>query len=133
MSTHNICFNGELEKIILELSSNTPPYQVSCQCIIIRLTQRRITRSFQSHQGSSNEYTYIFIEQQVKYSPWYPLLFGAMTLVPYYYTVAGTSPIIISIFYAPKKLPAPLIFHNTAAFNSQYDFCTILNNPNFFK
>ena len=25
MSTHNICFNGELEKIIPELSSNTPP------------------------------------------------------------------------------------------------------------
>ena len=30
MSTHNICFYGELEKIIPELSSNTPPYQVSC-------------------------------------------------------------------------------------------------------
>ena len=30
MSTHNICFHGKLEKIILELSSNTPPYQVSC-------------------------------------------------------------------------------------------------------
>ena len=25
MSTHNICFYGELEKIIPELSSNTPP------------------------------------------------------------------------------------------------------------
>ena len=30
MSTHNICFYGELEKIIQELSSNTPPYQVLC-------------------------------------------------------------------------------------------------------
>ena len=30
MGTHNICFYGELEKIILELSSNTPPYQVPC-------------------------------------------------------------------------------------------------------
>ena len=30
MSTHNICFHGKLEKIIPELSSNTPPYQVSC-------------------------------------------------------------------------------------------------------
>ena len=30
MSTHNICFHEKLEKIILELSSNTPPYQVSC-------------------------------------------------------------------------------------------------------
>ena len=26
---HNICFYGELEKIIPELSSNTPPYQDS--------------------------------------------------------------------------------------------------------
>ena len=30
MSTHNICFYGEIRKIILELSSNTPPYQVPC-------------------------------------------------------------------------------------------------------
>ena len=30
MSTHKICFYGILEKIILELSSNTPPYQVLC-------------------------------------------------------------------------------------------------------
>ena len=30
MSTHNICFHGELEKIIQELSSNTLPYQDSC-------------------------------------------------------------------------------------------------------
>ena len=28
MSTHNIGFYGELEKIIPELSLNTPPYQV---------------------------------------------------------------------------------------------------------
>ena len=28
MSTHNICFYAELEKIIPELSSNTPPQQV---------------------------------------------------------------------------------------------------------
>ena len=28
MSTHKICFYGELEKIIRELSSNTHPYQV---------------------------------------------------------------------------------------------------------
>ena len=27
MSTHNICFYGEIRKIIPELSSNTPPYQ----------------------------------------------------------------------------------------------------------
>ena len=30
MSTHNIGFYGELKKIIPELSSNTPPYQVLC-------------------------------------------------------------------------------------------------------
>ena len=30
MSTHNIYFYGEIRKIIPELSSNTPPYQVSC-------------------------------------------------------------------------------------------------------
>ena len=30
MSTHNICFHGELEKIIPELSPNTPPEQVPC-------------------------------------------------------------------------------------------------------
>ena len=28
MSTHNICFYGEIEKIIQELSSNTPPQHV---------------------------------------------------------------------------------------------------------
>ena len=30
MSTHNICFYGEMDKIIQELSPNTPPYQVLC-------------------------------------------------------------------------------------------------------
>ena len=35
MSTHNICLYGEREKIILELSSNTPPYQVSCVSLYI--------------------------------------------------------------------------------------------------
>ena len=34
MSTHYIYFYGELETIILELSSNTPPYQVSCGLIL---------------------------------------------------------------------------------------------------
>ena len=29
MSTHNICFYGEIRKIIQELSLNTPPYQVT--------------------------------------------------------------------------------------------------------
>ena len=28
MNTHSICFNGELEKIIPELSSNIPPSQL---------------------------------------------------------------------------------------------------------
>ena len=30
MDTHNICLYGELEEIILELSSNTPPQQLLC-------------------------------------------------------------------------------------------------------
>ena len=30
MSTHNICFYGEIRKIIPELSSDTPPLQVLC-------------------------------------------------------------------------------------------------------
>ena len=29
MSTHNICFHGEIRKIISELSPNTPPYESS--------------------------------------------------------------------------------------------------------
>ena len=37
MSTHNIYFYGELEKIIPELSSNTPLKQVFCQKKIRRL------------------------------------------------------------------------------------------------
>ena len=34
MSTHNICFYGKLEKIIPELSLNTPPYQVPCILVL---------------------------------------------------------------------------------------------------
>ena len=44
MSTHNICFYGEIEKIIPELSSNTPPYQVPCDVYCLLITLLGISR-----------------------------------------------------------------------------------------
>ena len=44
MSTHNICFYGELEKIIPELSSNMPPYQVLWRSQFMKLTFRLCNR-----------------------------------------------------------------------------------------
>ena len=38
MCTHNICFYGELEKIVLELSSSTFPEQVHCWWLKFRHT-----------------------------------------------------------------------------------------------
>ena len=32
MSTHKVCFYGEIRKIIPELSSNTPPYNSTGKC-----------------------------------------------------------------------------------------------------
>ena len=46
MSTHNICFYGELEKIIPELSSNTPPYQVPCIFFLFRLNCLNIINTY---------------------------------------------------------------------------------------
>ena len=42
MNTHNICFYGDLEKIIPEISSNTPPYQVLSSVTITRLISQSI-------------------------------------------------------------------------------------------
>ena len=36
MSTHNICFYGELEKNIQELSPNTPPQEVLWRIALVK-------------------------------------------------------------------------------------------------
>ena len=54
MSTHNICFHGKLEKIILELSSNTPPYQVSWSYFSTKTCCAYTLEA--PLQGASNEY-----------------------------------------------------------------------------
>ena len=52
MSTHNICFYGELEKIILELSSYTPPYQAPCKLLTVWLNARLPLFSVLNSEGS---------------------------------------------------------------------------------
>ena len=66
MSTHNICFYGEVGKIILEVSLDTPPSQVLCISKANKWNQYAKSQSISATKITICSHTFVWTDKMMK-------------------------------------------------------------------